>query len=117
MITENNIVYGGDDEQPTVCPKCGSRTDFVELVGLRQGHVCLGCGFEFIYEFEPEKLSIGSYLDQLLTYVGPDLSAFDFESADDETKAYVLGIKQAVSSLRVYLDNNIELYDLYLNGD
>lgn len=43
-----------DDEQPTTCPKCGSRTEFDELTEGRQHHTCLGCGYEFVGEFDED---------------------------------------------------------------
>lgn len=46
------VIFILDDEQPTTCPKCGARTDFKDLDGEKQEHVCLGCGFKFIGEFE-----------------------------------------------------------------
>jgi hypothetical protein len=54
-----NPVFLLDDEQPTTCPHCGSRTDFDELDtgGHTQHHRCLNvstCGFEFIAEEEEE---------------------------------------------------------------
>jgi hypothetical protein len=41
-----------DDEQPTTCPKCGSRTEFDELTDGRQRHACLACSYEFMGEFD-----------------------------------------------------------------
>lgn len=46
-----------DNDQPTSCPKCGSRTDFKEETfnnRLIQIHKCLNkkCAKEFIGEFE-----------------------------------------------------------------
>lgn len=57
----HQTVYGMTD-QPTQCPKCLSRTDFVDVPGKAQGnfsevdwhqhHKCLNpsCGFEFAVE-------------------------------------------------------------------
>ena len=46
-------VYIGDD-QPTTCPKCGSRTEFIEVDDMKQQHKCNSCEFEFFLEFEDE---------------------------------------------------------------
>jgi hypothetical protein len=43
-----------DNEQPTVCPKCGSRTEFDELTDGRQHHTCLACSYEFLGEFDKD---------------------------------------------------------------
>lgn len=51
------------DEQPTTCPKCGTRTDLDELYHVSPGlqvHRCLNvqCGYEFVAEPEdPEELA------------------------------------------------------------
>jgi transposase-like protein len=50
-------IYILDHDQPTTCPKCGARTDFIEEEGNHptlcdQRHTCLGCGYKFIGEFE-----------------------------------------------------------------
>lgn len=44
--------YGGKDDQPTQCPKCGTRTGFevIDESGS-QVHSCGGCGYEFILTF------------------------------------------------------------------
>jgi len=41
-------------DQPTVCPKCGSRTEYETWVRGNQYHTCLGCGLKFIAEPNPE---------------------------------------------------------------
>ncbi len=47
MITRVELdAYVLDEDQPTVCPKCGSRTDFV-VVDCRQIHQCLKCSYVF----------------------------------------------------------------------
>lgn len=46
--------YGVDGDQPVTCPECGARTEFDEIPGGYQGHQCLGCGYLFTTEFEPE---------------------------------------------------------------
>ena len=46
--------YGVDGDQPVTCPECGVRTEFDEIPGGHQGHQCLGCGYLFTTEFEPE---------------------------------------------------------------
>lgn len=51
-----DVHLNGDNDQPTTCPQCGSRTEFFQ-VGLdtsRQKHRCLDgdCGYEFHLDFE-----------------------------------------------------------------
>ena len=52
----------GDNDQPTTCPKCGSRTDFLEAqaqqVHTWQVHTCLsrGCRYTFIMVAETDQL-------------------------------------------------------------
>ncbi len=59
-LMENDLeTFYMDDDQPTACPMCGSRTDFDDATGTAQDpqhHKCLNgkCGFEFKGEFEPE---------------------------------------------------------------
>lgn len=50
-----------DTDQPTTCPLCGARTDFVELSRDKQKHTCLNCKYEFIGEFEPQDINIRGY--------------------------------------------------------
>lgn len=39
-------------DQPATCPKCGRRTEFVDLPRGRQKHTCPGCRYKFILEDE-----------------------------------------------------------------
>jgi len=48
------LEYILDDEQPTTCPACGSRTEFIEITSQRQVHRCLDCGFSFVGVFEKD---------------------------------------------------------------
>lgn len=41
-------------EDPTTCPKCGARTDFVELPDGKQEHTCSNCDYVFLVEDEEE---------------------------------------------------------------
>ena len=50
LAVEADIYIMGD--QPTTCPKCGSRTEFVEIGYRQQDHECLGCHFTFVIEEE-----------------------------------------------------------------
>ncbi|MHA2218071.1 MAG: hypothetical protein ACXACY_19220 [Candidatus Hodarchaeales archaeon] len=43
--------YIGND-QPTTCPKCGRRTEFIEITDDKQQHKCPSCEFEFFIDFE-----------------------------------------------------------------
>ena len=47
-----DVHLNGDNDQPTTCPKCGSRTEFNILDLERQKHRCKDsdCGYEFILE-------------------------------------------------------------------
>lgn len=53
-------VYILDNEQPTGCPKCGARTEFIETIideMLVQHHHCPQplCKYKFIGEFDKGK--------------------------------------------------------------
>ena len=41
-------------DQPTTCPKCGSRTEFVEHTSELQQHECKNCKYEFDLYFEED---------------------------------------------------------------
>ena len=45
-------------EQPTACGLCGARTDFDNINGKKQLHVCLNpdCGYKFITEEDENPL-------------------------------------------------------------
>lgn len=43
-------VFALDYDQPTTCPQCGGRTDWVETPAGTQHHTCSHCGMEFIAE-------------------------------------------------------------------
>ena len=45
-----DVFTNGSNDQPTTCPKCGSRTDFIEIDDFQQQHKCLGCSYEFFNE-------------------------------------------------------------------
>ena len=50
-------IYILDNKQPTICPKCGTRTDFEEKnenKKIIQKHSCPNskCRYEFVGEFE-----------------------------------------------------------------
>lgn len=44
---ELETYMNGDNDQPTTCPKCGSRTEFIDLSENKQQHKCYGCNFVF----------------------------------------------------------------------
>lgn len=48
------ILIPKDEDQPTACHKCGSRTDFIDIDKLTQRHTCINrtCGTVFKTEFE-----------------------------------------------------------------
>jgi len=54
LIKDLPVFSNGDNEQQTVCPQCGARTEFVEQPGSIQEHKCLSpsCGFEFLLDLE-----------------------------------------------------------------
>jgi len=69
MNPEMNI-FILDNEQPTCCPKCGTRTDFEEVINRDktfQMHHCANkeCLYEFIGEFESEELIAPDYYSRL----------------------------------------------------
>lgn len=48
-----------DDDQPTICPICGSRTDFNEdIIVKAQHHICLNdnCRYEFLVEEDGDNI-------------------------------------------------------------
>lgn len=50
-------IYILDNDQPTTCPKCGVRTDWIEIDNDRFFHTCLDkeCNYQFIGEFETDE--------------------------------------------------------------
>ncbi len=57
MLYNERIDYSDLDsyilsDQPTACGLCGARTDFEDISGKKQLHVCLNpdCGYKFIAE-------------------------------------------------------------------
>lgn len=42
------------DDTPVNCPRCGRRTDFIELAEDKQQHKC-PCGYEFFVDLEEEQ--------------------------------------------------------------
>jgi hypothetical protein len=44
-------------DQPTTCPKCGTRTEIINDLETSQLHECASkeCSFRFILEFEEEE--------------------------------------------------------------
>jgi hypothetical protein len=50
------LIYYQPTDQPTTCPICGARTDYVDLSDLIQSHVCLSklCEYSFMLEFDDE---------------------------------------------------------------
>ena len=48
----DNYVVDPNEDQPITCPKCGSRTDFIELADDKQQHQCLSCKYEFFLDVE-----------------------------------------------------------------
>lgn len=56
-------VHGLDSDQPSTCPKCGTRTDFEDHDSGKQHHKCPNpkCGYEFHGEFDEAE---GDYMDR-----------------------------------------------------
>ena len=51
----DTAVYSNEgNDQPATCPRCGSRTNFIELGDAVQQHKCLGCKYEFVLSFEED---------------------------------------------------------------
>lgn len=48
------MLYGNDPDQPTRCPNCGSRTEFIEAHG-QQLHWCLNDRCKLVFRSEDEK--------------------------------------------------------------
>lgn len=55
-LHELDVYINGDNEQPTTCPKCGSRTGFEQIADDKQQHECLNsdCRYEFFLDFDDE---------------------------------------------------------------
>ena len=50
-------IFTTDDENPTTCGECGTRTDITrEISDIKQEHKCPCCGFEFLLEIENENM-------------------------------------------------------------
>lgn len=47
-------------ENPVTCPKCATRTDFIEISDVQQ-HKCTGCEYEFFQDFEEGYPIMGDY--------------------------------------------------------
>jgi rubredoxin len=52
MNNINTVYTLGED--PMECPRCMSRTEFDQLPNKQEVHTCLGCGFKFIAEEDPD---------------------------------------------------------------
>ncbi len=39
-------------DQPEVCPKCGDRTQFIEVDDNRQQHQCTSCNYQYFLDNE-----------------------------------------------------------------
>lgn len=56
-MPESFPVYSnGDNEQPTVCPMCGTHTEFSDMEKGQQLHTCLNeqCNYQFILDLEDD---------------------------------------------------------------
>lgn len=51
-LHELDTFYMGDNDQPTGCPKCGSRTAYIDLTEDKQQHLCPICDYEFFLDIE-----------------------------------------------------------------
>ena len=51
-LHELDTYVNGDNDQPTTCPMCSCRTDYIEVAEDKEQHQCLGCGYEFFLDFE-----------------------------------------------------------------
>ena len=80
---EGDLDRIGLTDQPTTCPKCGSRTDHDDLPdepdGTKvQSHTCLGCGYTFLGVWDVE--------DQLTLQAedgGRDVTGWNHHTADE----------------------------------
>ncbi len=52
-MMENTEIFLAS-EQPTICPKCGARTEIIEDKSIMQKHHCINeaCNYQFILEFD-----------------------------------------------------------------
>lgn len=60
-MTLETYEHAHDNDQPTTCPMCGSRTDFdSSIVTKAQHHICLDnkCKYEFLLEHEEVNLTV-----------------------------------------------------------
>jgi len=51
-VSKFDIYSNGSNDQPTVCPICGSRTDFLEITKNKQKHKCMSCNYTFYLDFD-----------------------------------------------------------------
>ena len=51
-LHELDCYIGSDD--PVTCPKCGLRTEFIEIANDKQQHKCK-CSYEFFVDFEDDE--------------------------------------------------------------
>lgn len=48
---ELDCYHNGNDDQPTTCPYCQNRTEFIEITDTKQLHEC-SCGYKFYKYFD-----------------------------------------------------------------
>jgi len=51
-LDELDVYVNEDNDQPTTCPKCGNRTEFLQIADNKQQHQCLSCKYEFFLDFD-----------------------------------------------------------------
>jgi len=51
-----DVHWAADSDQPTTCPSCGARTEFVDHTTW-QKHTCLNeeCDYQFVLEMEDDR--------------------------------------------------------------
>jgi len=47
-----DVFTNGPNDQPTTCPKCSYRTDYIQIEDNKQQHKCIDCRYEFFLDFE-----------------------------------------------------------------
>lgn len=58
-LHELDVYVSGD--HPATCPKCGARTEFIEVDDMKQQHKCLGCKYEFFMDEPDEDLTVKEF--------------------------------------------------------
>lgn len=51
-LHELDCYLTNNNDQPETCPKCGLRTEFIEIDDTKQQHKCTDCLYEYFLDIE-----------------------------------------------------------------